>query len=276
VMRQYDLTMQRADYQLLATEYGKAFAQGGLDVDADAAGTAAQIRNLVLADNAVSALDEWALAAFMLEHGAEHRKLLDLAKLADRDPIWRDRFRDPDAWDDKRQLRQLANDAAAMQDPPPAHQLAITSTLLRRLGTKAEAIRMLRAAQRRRPDDFWLNWETARAYQADFRYREALPFYRVVVSLRPHNVWTIYGMSQVLMYLEEYDESIAELRQAIAIDPENETLRLALATVLIRNGQYHEVLCEWERCAEALPNKALAPYFVGTWLAYARRHEEAL
>ncbi len=54
------------DFQLLATESRKAFIQAGFNVDGDAAVTAARIRATPLADKTVSALDEWALAAYVL------------------------------------------------------------------------------------------------------------------------------------------------------------------------------------------------------------------
>src|SRR5262249_31506880 len=169
VAEQFERTPPSVDAQLLTTEYRKAFAQAGLDVDADPAMTSATIRASVLGEKTVSALDEWALAAFLLKRAPEQQELLQIARLADPDPAWGDRFRDPAAWGDPKKLRQLADDAFRAPKSPPAHKLAITATLLDRLGARSEGRRLLREALRRRPTDFRLNWEMGDAYWRDGR-----------------------------------------------------------------------------------------------------------
>ena len=54
--------------------------------------TAALIRASPLAAHTIAALDVWALAAFMTNRGPLQEKLLLIARLADPDPKWGDRF----------------------------------------------------------------------------------------------------------------------------------------------------------------------------------------
>jgi serine/threonine-protein kinase len=272
----YDQQLRLVDYKQLAAEYGQAFAKGGFDLHADPEKAKAQIQGMVLADTTLAALDEWALAAFLLNRGAEQRKLLHIARLADPDPLWRNRFRDPDTWGDKKKLRQLANLAIATEKLPPAHQLAITATLLRRVGSSAEATQMLRKAQRRRPDDYWLNLETANAYDLDRNFKESIPFRRIVVSLRPRNAWTVNALGVALLFSGEYDEAIAELRHAIQLEPKHEALYVNLCDALTRNGQRNDCVAEWRRFAEAEPNYAPALRGLADQLLVLKRYEEAI
>jgi serine/threonine-protein kinase len=268
--------LEPKDYRVLATEYGKAFAEGGFDLDADPTRTAAKVQGMALADHTVSALDEWALAAFVLKRQAEQRKLLHLARLADPDPMWRDRFHDPDTWGDKKKLRQLADEAITTAKLPPAHQLAIMSTLLGRLGANAEALQLVREAVRRRPDDFWLNLETANAYERDGNHKEAVAFRRAVVSLRPGNAWTVNALGAALTLSGDYDEAIAEFRYAIKLEPKRELLYSNLTNALSRKGQWNDCLAEWRRFAEAAPSYAPALHGYADELAVLERYEEAI
>jgi serine/threonine-protein kinase len=268
--------VEPTDYKRLATDYGKAFASGGFDLDADPAITASQVGRLALAPTVLAALDEWALAEFFLNRKTEQRKLLQIAQLADPQPIWGDRFRDPDAWDNRQKLRKLAEDAVATDGLPPAHQLAIMSTLLWRLDGRAEALQMLRAAQQRRPDDFWLNLETANAYYKDGKFKESVPFRSVLVSLRPGNAWTVNGLGITLLFSGENDEAIAEFRHAIALEPKRETLYGNLGEALRRTGRRRDAVAEWRRFAEAEPDYAPAVRGLADELHIQKQYEKAI
>ena len=38
---------------------------------------------------------------------------------------------------------------------------------------------------RRRPEDFWLNWELGDALYRDTKYQEAVTYFRIALALRP-------------------------------------------------------------------------------------------
>src|SRR5438270_378163 len=242
----------------LTTEYRKAFAQAGLDVDADAAVTATRIRASALADKTVSALDTWALAAFLLKREAEQQKLLQIARLADPDPAWGDRLRDPAAWGDQQKLILLAEEALAATRPLPAHQPGILASLLKQRGSRSEGMHLLREALRRRPNDFWLNWEMAVAHCSGGDFKQAIPFLRTLIALRPDNPWTNHHLGVALMMSGEMDEAVAQFRYAMKLDPKNEVTQRSLAHALLKAGKPAEALQVAQLLLEAEPNNANA------------------
>ena len=261
------------DFQLLATESRKAFAHTGLDVDADAEITAARIRSSALGDKILPALDEWALAAFMLKREAEQEKLLHIARLADPDPAWANRLRDPAAWRDPKKLRILADDASTAFKPLPAHHFGILSTLL---ADPSEGIRLLREALRRRPNDFWLNWEMGKVYWQDGKFMEAAQSFRIVIALRPDNPFAFSYLGAALIMAGEFDEAIAQLRQGIKLDSKHTNLHRNLVIALIKAGRTNEALAASQRLLEADPTNVQAVFNVGISLAVAKQHQAAI
>src|SRR5262249_2093210 len=131
---------------------------------------AAWVRDAAVREALVAALDDWAACA-----GKPQRRnwLLTMARRADPDP-WRDRVRDPAVWDDGAALARLAREQAADQSP---HLLA---ALAKRL-PGGEKERLLRRAQERHPEDFWLNFDLGKALQEGKKPGEAVGFYRAAL-----------------------------------------------------------------------------------------------
>src|SRR5262245_38300650 len=104
------------------------------------------------------ALDHWAYLADTLGDGRLRSRLLGLARRADPDPAWGDRFREPKVWDDRAALRRLAADAQKrLADEAPAKgkgpPVPLLVMLAKKLGQQEDqAEPLLRAAQRRRPE----------------------------------------------------------------------------------------------------------------------------
>jgi eukaryotic-like serine/threonine-protein kinase len=264
------------DFGALAAGYRKAFARAGLDVDADPAVAAAHIRASALGETTLSALDLWALAAFMRKRAPEQEKLLRIARLADPDPAWGDRLRDPSAWRDRDKLRALADDALRTQKPPSAHQLGITSTLLAHLGAGPEGTRLLRAALLRRPQDFWLNREMGLAHGREAKFKVAVQYLRVVTALRPNSPWTINQLGCALLFTGEVEEAIAHLRRGIELAPKHESLQRNLAIALVKDKRTAEALAISRRLVEAEPKSADAACTLGIALALGGDHKKAI
>jgi serine/threonine-protein kinase len=262
-------------FQALANGYARAFQKIGLDIDAEPAAVAATIHSSPFRDMTVAALDEWALAAHMQNREAEQRKLLQIARLADPDPPWRDRLRDPAAWHDRDKLRKLADDALSAASPPPTHQLIIAGTLLRKHGVRSKGMALLHEAVRRHPTDYWVNWEIAWAYNGDKKYKEATPFFRVLVVLRPNRPWTINRLGCTLVMAGEFDEGIAHIRDALRLEP-TLILRQNLARALIMAGRVNEGVAEAQIGFDAEPTNLDAAHGFGTTLVLAGRHREAI
>jgi len=145
-----------SSYEAFAELYAEIFAEANFDVvNGDPEAIAARIRAAPLGAHTVAALDEWALAAFMVDRAPLQKQLLRIARLADPDPVWRDRLRDPALWRDKKALSRLADDSLTVLKPPASHHLVITGALLRNLGGKAEETRLMRNALLRLRGDPW-------------------------------------------------------------------------------------------------------------------------
>lgn len=268
--------LHTADFKLLATEYRKAFAERALDIDGDPVEVAARIEASVLGSQTVAALDEWARAAFVSKRAAEHRKLLHIARLADRGSAWRDRFRDPAAWQDLEKLRELAKEAFALPEPPQAHQLGIIAMLFEHLGTRREGTRFLVKAVRHRPNDCWLNWEMACSYFTEGKYMDAIPFLRVVVAIRPRNPGTTNVLAYALMQAGECDECIELGHRAVSLAPDVAFYRYTLMFMLLDVGRWNEAIEEGRRYVEANPNSPRARLQLAVGLGRVGRHEDAI
>src|SRR5262249_12740202 len=195
----------------------------GLDVWGAEETVAVQIRNSELRPQLVMALDHWAYVADALADRQALARLLDLARRADPDPVWGDRFRDPELWGDQEALRRLVADAQERldKDEPANGPPTVLGTLrAKKLGkehTRAEPL--LRAAQGRRPEDFWLNYALGEALR-ESKPAEAVGFYRAALATRPTVVEVHFRVSEALWRQGQVDEAIRASRVAIKLDPE--------------------------------------------------------
>src|SRR5262249_3175149 len=142
-------------------------------------------------------------------------RLLRLARGAVPDPQWGDRFRDPALWADEEALRRLAEDAeqrlagAAAESGPPTPLVTLRAKQLGQRNGRAEPL--LRAAQWRRPDDFWVNFALGEALR-EREPAEAVGFYRAALATRPKvaSVYSEVGMARFRQ--GQFDEAIVSHR----------------------------------------------------------------
>jgi eukaryotic-like serine/threonine-protein kinase len=204
-------------------DYVRAFREAGLDVDAflpAEAGARIRARPAAVAEAIVAALDHWALLRRSYRRdlpGA--RRLSELASAADPDP-WRVGLRralDLADWASRgRALQTLA--AGANLDTMPAIDLHRLGTALADVGESQAAERVLRAGQRRFPDDLWLNLDLAFFLVAQSRDREAICFFLVGRALRPE---TALPLATLLANVGESDEAIAVFSDFLRRRPGN-------------------------------------------------------
>jgi serine/threonine-protein kinase len=172
------------DFRAMAEAYAQAFKDAGLDLRGDEETIAAHIRDSDLQPQLVMALDHWAYVADALGNDRLMARLLRLGRRADPDADWGDRFRDPALWRDPKALRLLAAEAERRltaetpeKGPPPP----LVALLAKKLGQQdgqargqllvgqklgqqdGQAEALLRAAQWRHPEDFWLNYALGEA-----------------------------------------------------------------------------------------------------------------
>jgi tetratricopeptide (TPR) repeat protein len=218
------------DHWTAVRDYAAAFREAGLgEVGDDEEAVAARVRASGVAGPLVAALDDWAAAAN--ERGSRPW-LLGVARRAAPD-AWGDRFRDPAVWRDHRALQALAYEAlrdngAKLGEVSP-QALAALGLLL---GGGADAVPLLRAAQRRYPDDFWLSLHLSNALGHAKRMEEALGLCQVAVALRPDAAAAHNNLGIALARQKDLDGAAAEFKKAIELDPRLANAHSNLGNVL--------------------------------------------
>jgi tetratricopeptide (TPR) repeat protein len=254
---------QRAD-----REYAAALAEARLAAPGEEEATAAHIRASGIREQLTAALDDWALATPDAELGA---RLARVARVADPDPAWRDRLRDPAAWRDRAALERLATEAPVAELPP---QL-LTVLGARLLRARADAEPFLRAAQQSHPTDFWLNFELGLTLTS-LKPAEAEGFLRAALVARPDNSQVYDRLGLVLAGQGRQGEALAAYRRAVALDHNNSAAQCNLGAALHDNGQLDEALATCRRATELDPNGAPGHFNLGRCLQDKGRLDEAM
>jgi serine/threonine protein kinase len=201
--------------------YGQFFRESGLDVDALSVAEAGErIRGRTAPVELAAALDEWYFVRRLQRvpgESARWKHLLQVARAADPD-VWRTRLREALEREDGGDLVELASqDEAAHQLSPTVMRLFHA---LRFQGNLVEAMTLLRRAQRRHPDDFWINLELADLLRASGAsgQKEAIAFVRVAVALRPECCRPHYTLGAALFDQGDWDGAIAEFQDALRLE----------------------------------------------------------
>ena len=256
----------RFDFHGMADAYARAFADAGLTLWGDEAAVSARARDSDLRPQLVTALDHWAYVADALGDRRSMARLLDLARRADPDPRWGDRFRDPTLWDDVDRLRRLAAEAQqqlAGESPANGPPAPLVTLLAKKLGDKdGQAEPLLRTAQARRPDDFWLNYALGEALRAR-KSAEALGFYRAALATRPTVSEVHVELGMALLRLGQVDEAIQACRQASQLAPTYAAAHHNLGLCLQAKGRLDEAMTEFRHAIQLLPTSS-ANFIAGT------------
>jgi tetratricopeptide (TPR) repeat protein len=226
----------RRDTSRAAREYAVAFEEAGLTPIGDES-LADRIRRSPIRDSLLTALDDWALVAVDDRLRAD---VLRLARRVDPDPLWSDRLRDPALWGGCRALERMAADvlAATTAEQPP-HLLLTLGLLLKEAGGAPEAL--LRAAQQRHPEDFWINLALA-ATLAYIKPAESVGFYRAALIKRPDSALAWNELGLALTNTGREDEAMAAFRKAIDLNPGHPAAYSNLGLVLDRRGRRDEAV----------------------------------
>jgi tetratricopeptide (TPR) repeat protein len=283
--------------------YEALFRESGLGRPGDDPGVAGlRVADSVVHDQLVAALDNWAFLA-----SAQRRAwVLEVARRADPDP-WRDRLRDPAAWDNVTALARLAREA-----PPKALTPSLAAAVADCLGLMPEAVKLLRAAQALRPGDFWVNYSLGQRLVRE-RPAEAEGFFRVALAVGPNSgaahselatclgrqgkldeaatLWRMalesssgsplacYIIRRELASLLErqgkWDEAAALWRQAQGVDPKDSSAYSELAEILQRQGNYDEAGAVYRKMLEAYPKDAGTSQRFAELLEFQGKREEA-
>jgi tetratricopeptide (TPR) repeat protein len=268
-----DRFRSKAHYGAVAAEYAAAFEASGLLAAGDEGLAADAIRRSAIHEQLVAALDDWALVT--PDDGLRTR-LLRLARRVDPDPAWRDRVRDPAVRGDRRALERLAGEVPGPPgaEPPPQllHTLAVW---FKEAGGDPEPL--LRAAQQRRPWDFWLNLALASALR-EGNPGESLGFLRAALVTRPQSPEVYHILGDALRHQGRKGEALAAYRKATEFDPTgaNPYDYLGLGNALQDLGRSEEAVAAYRRAIALDPKRARPYHGLGNALRSLGKPEEGV
>jgi serine/threonine-protein kinase len=264
-------------------EYQAAFREGGLGEPPDGAdGAAVRVKASAVRVPLLAALDDWAVC---IPGGARRDWVLRVARGADPDD-WRDRVRDPAAWEDGAALAELARTAPVEEQAPPI-LLALGERLQLAGG---DGIDLLRRVREQYPDDFWVNFTVGRVLYGAVRqgtsdWTAVIPYYRKALDIRPKSVAVQNNLGLVLMDVGWLDDNadghwgpgaISILRGALRIAPEFAPARNNLGLCLKRAGIWWVAIHEYQDALRADPNMAPAHFSLGEMDAGSGRVNDAI
>ena len=236
--------------------FASAFADAGFDLlgpagDPTAIGRSLARRPRDVALALASALDTWAVVRCHVAlarpgalDGSTARRLLDAARAADPDP-WRVALRDAIADADPALLRRLADDPGLDRRDPVG--LWLLGHSLEVQGDHDRAVAVLRKAQRRHPQDYWLNIELGLAALGGFRsglgassalvrtssipdprYQRAEPYFMAAVARRSGSGAAHLLLAQSLLCQGRWEDCFDEFREVLRLQPRDATIHNSL------------------------------------------------
>jgi tetratricopeptide (TPR) repeat protein len=232
--------------------YGQTFRDAGLDVEVLPVEEAAErIRQSTVAAELAAVLDHWASIRRKIR-GADDsswKHFLEVARAADSD-TWRRRVRQALERRDEQALLAVASSEEVFR-LSPATLSVLGLALLEDKHALGQAEAFLREAQRRHPNDFWLNINLYHYFSLmqPPQREEAFPFAAVAVALRPRSPGAHLNLGVALRDKGLLDAAIAEYREAIRLKKDYADAHYNLSIVLHDKVRLDEAEAE---CREAL------------------------
>jgi len=273
------------DLSLTDAAYAGAFRQAEIDVSAlpvGEIGARIKARQAKVAVTLAAALDDWARVRRDKRHDRPGAlRLAQAARAADPDP-WRNQLRDAlDATEGQKRLDALRDLArSARVDELPAVSLDLLGSALREAGDPQRAEAVLRQAQRRRPDDVWLNYNLAECLEKLARPNEAIRYYTAARAIRPE---VAHELAHALDRIGEADEAIAVFQELTRIRPGNGRHFRCLGFVLQKRHRPKEADAAMDAAISLLraeiqqrPDDTRARENLGKALSERGKHDEAI
>jgi serine/threonine protein kinase/tetratricopeptide (TPR) repeat protein len=236
----------------IAERSAAAFSRYGLDAVAlEPSEAAARVRDSAIREALVAGLDAW--MHVKPRQDQDRARLRAVADAAD-DNAWRRAFREAALTGDEQKLKKLAAQEEALAQPPAVLTSLGSVLYAARLWYEAEYI--LRQAQRRYPQDFWINFNLGqdlirfpRIGGTDWREQkqateEAVSCFRAAVGIRPTSAEALMHLGESLDLKGDTDGVFAACQQAIELDPQskNGDPRYLLGAALMSKGRQDEAL----------------------------------
>jgi tetratricopeptide (TPR) repeat protein len=264
-------TARRQQFDLARVEllYVSAFAEAGLGREADdVEAVAANVQKSAVSEEVIAALDDWAAVT---RDCPRREWLLAVARKADPD-IARIRLRQPDLWNDGKQLANLPEDLKVAALSPE-----MATALGRVLRLKdMDAVPLLTAAQKRARQDFRLNLELGLALDQGGRSQEAVGHLRAALAVRPESSAAHNGLGTALFNLGRRKEAGEHFEEALQLDPRSEVAHQNLGVVLQVQGRLDEAIGHFKQALSIDPDFAWAHANLGTALGKKELLDEAI
>ena len=223
-------------------------------------GTISLIKASPIRPAIVEALDDW--ATYEQNKGLQNR-LLTLARAVDPDATWGDRFRDPSVRNDPTKIAALAESI-----PKSALSISQTEALVNSLPVESDgALRLLRTAEARHPNDFWLVYTAARrlstARSDDFEtnrslHREAIGYARTALAIRPDSLAAALMLVQICEK-ENRPEEIERIAQHVGRQNRESWLKEAVLAIADQTrGNFIDAIDRWKRIDQMVSNNDYA------------------
>jgi serine/threonine-protein kinase len=262
------------DYAQWAEEYRTAFNHAGLTIGDDAESFVAYVRQSAVREQLLAAIDTRAYLAFRVNDEPLTERLLGIARSADPEPNWRDKFRSLARWKDPEQLLPLANNAFDTAPPAPDHHLVLLALLMWKHDWN-RGDQLLNEACHRRPSNFWINCAMASVLVTRRRWQDAAAFYHTAVALRPRSASACQGFGQCLFEVGRIEEALAAYRRGVELSPKNPQTRTRCVEAMAKAGYWKDA----EAMCRSGPKDAPADYlpfdYLGTALYMNGRPDDA-
>jgi serine/threonine-protein kinase len=251
------------DFAGADAHYRDAFRDYGLDVTSlDPGVAAARVEESAIKDQLLAALHDWLVVRSVVGPSPDGRLLAVLGR-ADADP-WRGRLRDAFGRRDKKTLQELARGPEGAAQPPAT--VVLLGAVLEGLGERRLAAEMLRSAQQRHPDDFWVNHQLGWCLVALKPAGAAVRYYQAAVALRPDNPAAHLNLGVALFQQGDPAGAAAEFRTALELQPDNAKAHNGLGAALYDLGNLPGAVAEHRKALALQPEYAQAHTNLGNAL----------
>jgi tetratricopeptide (TPR) repeat protein len=259
-------------------EYAKAFREFGLDLGALPRDQAAdRIKSYPRISPAlIPAIDDWVGVRNLSKGAGEARRLVDVVNIADPDP-WRQRLRSALANEDRQAVHDLARSADL--DRQPAATLYVLAAALRAHKQFLLEADVLRRAQAKYPDDYWINHRLGIGLiwlRTPQEVAEGIGYMRAAVALRPRSPHAVMNLGNGFTAAVRHPEAEACYRKAIALDPKYAEAHLNFGVLLGRQGDPDGAIGCYRTVIELKPKDARAHNNLGAALRAKGDLEEAV
>ena len=255
---EFDSEHRHYSYKTTAEKYRRAFARYGIvasqstpeEIAASSSERPERVRETL-----VLAFDHW-LERIRDDNEPESEWLRNVLDAVDKSE-WRRAVR---AAGSLEELEALAERKEEVLRQSPAIVVRLGRALIE-VGATDRSVELLRQAQERQPDDYWLSASLASALQ-EKKSPEAVWYYRVALALRPDG-FSYESLARALARQGDFSGALRNYDAAIEIDPKVPSHHYNLGNALLDRGDVEAAITRYEKAIELAPGFVWAHFNLG-------------